>query len=348
MGTIPAKCTRRGVRSPTTYLMFVSVCGMPSPTVLFCSDTFWDDHGEMVTAIDPTIEVVRLIGDEHVSDADLARIDIAFFSGDTWPKRSGAFLGACTRAPNLRWLQTFSAGTDHPIFGAIRNRGATLTNSAGASAPSIAQTVMLFLLALGNDLPRLIRAQAANRWEPASAQDLHGLRLGIIGLGEIGAEVARLGQAFGMDVTGLRRRVRGDEICETWPNERLGDLLGQCDAIVISAPLTDSTRGLFDADAFASMPTGSWFVNVGRGEIVDESALIDALTSGHLGGAGLDVFATEPLPIDSPLWQLPNVIITPHTAGSTEWARRRTVTQFLENLRRFVTGEPLANVTTGT
>lgn len=321
---------------------------MPSPTVLFCSDTFWDDHGDTVAAIDPTIEVVRLIGDGHVSEADLERIDVAFFSGDTWPKRSGAFLGACTRAPNLRWLQTFSAGTDHPIFGAIRDRGATLTNSAGASAPSIAQTVMLYLLALGNDLPRLTRAQAAHRWEPAPAQDLHGLRLGIIGLGEIGGEVARLAQAFGMEVTGLRRSVRGDEICETWPNERLHELLGRSDAIVIAAPLTDSTRGLFDADAFASMRTGSWFVNVGRGEIVDEAALVDALASGHLGGAGLDVFATEPLPTDSPLWQLQNVIITPHTAGSTDWARRRTITQFIENFRRFTNGEPLANVTAGT
>ncbi len=171
--------------------------------VLFCSDTFWDQRGDDIVAIDPTIEVVRLVGDEHLTQSDLERITIAFFSGDTWPERSGMFLGACTRAPNLEWLQTFSAGTDHPIFGAIRDAGAVVTNSSGSSAPSIAQTVLLYLLALSRDLPRLGRAQAARRWEPGPAHDLHGLRLGVVGLGEIGTEVARLAEAFGMKVVGV-------------------------------------------------------------------------------------------------------------------------------------------------
>ena len=151
--------------------------------VLFCSDTFWHDHGDDIVSIDPSIEVVRLVEDQHVCAEDLERITIAFFSGDTWPERAGSFLGACTRAPNLEWLQTFSAGTDHPIFGAIRGAGVTVTNSAGSSAPSIAQTVMLYLLALSRDLPRLSRAQSARRWAPGPARDLHDLRLGIVGLG---------------------------------------------------------------------------------------------------------------------------------------------------------------------
>lgn len=314
-------------------------------TVLFCSDRFWDDHGDDVVTIDPTVEVVRLVGHEHVTPGDLDRITVAFFSGDTWPDRAGTFLGACTLAPNLEWLQTFSAGTDHAIFSTIREAGAIVTNSSGSSAPSIAQTVMLYLLALSRDLPRLTRAQTERRWAPGPARDLHGLRLGIVGLGEIGGEVARLAQAFGMDVTGLRRTVRGDEIWRTWTDDRLNELLAWADAIAVTAPLTDGTRGMFDARAFAAMRPGAWFVNVGRGEIVDERALIDALARGRVGGAGLDVFTTEPLPADSPLWTLPNVVITPHNSGSTDRSRVRSVEQFLANLRRWTNDEPLVNVT---
>lgn len=314
--------------------------------VLFCSDHFWHERGEELTAIDPAIEVVQLVGDELVSDADLERITIAFFSGDTWPDRAGKFLGTCTRAPNLEWLQTFSAGTDHPVFSTIRDAGVVVTNSAGSSAPSIAQTVIMYLLALSRELPRLSRAQAERRWEPGPAQDLDGLRLGIVGMGEIGAEVARLAIPFGMDVVGLRRSVRGDEICETWADDNLHELLERSDAIVVAAPLTEQTRGLFDSAAFERMRTGAWFVNVGRGEIVDEDALAAALADQHLGGAGLDVFATEPLPADSPLWTLPNVIVTPHSSGTTDRTRVRSVDQFVENFRRHSVGEPLRNVTT--
>jgi phosphoglycerate dehydrogenase-like enzyme len=204
---------------------------------------------------------------------------------------------------------------------------------------------MMYLLALSRDLPRLTRAQAAGRWEPGSAQDLDGVRLGIVGLGEIGTEVARLAMPFGMDVVGLRRTVRGDEICETWRNDRLRELLERSDAVVVAAPLNDDTRGLFDAETFALMRPGAWFVNVGRGEVVDEPALVSALATGRLGGAGLDVFATEPLAEDSPLWSMPNVIITPHTSGTTDRSRRRSVDQFVENFRRWTAGEPLRNVT---
>ena len=313
--------------------------------VLFCSDTFWDERGDDVVAIDPTVEPVRLVGAEHVTPSDLDRITIAFFSPDVWPERSANFMGTCVRAPNLTWMQTMSAGTDHPVFTTLRDRGVTVTNSAGASAPSIAQTVMLYLLALSRDLPRLARSQAARHWDPIPSLDLHGLRLGIVGFGSIGTEVARLASAFGMEVIGTRRTVRGDEAFETWPTHRLGELLGWADAIAVTAPLTDDTRGMFDADAFAAMRPGSWFVNVGRGEIVDEAALVDSLHSAHLGGAGLDVFATEPLPTDSPLWTTPNVIVTPHSSGTTDRSRRRSVDLFVENFRRRTHGEALLNVT---
>ena len=318
---------------------------MVAKTVLFCSDTFWDDRGDEIVTIDPTVEVVRLIGNEHVTPSDLDRINVAFFSPDVWPARTANFMGTCVRAPNLTWLQTFSAGTDSPIFKSFRDRGVTVTNSSGASSESIAQTVMLYLLALGRDLPRLTREQANRRWEPRSSTDLSSLHLGIVGLGAIGSEVARLATAFGMDTIGLRRAVTGDEICETWTNDRLDDLLEWADAIAVTAPLTDATRRMFDAAAFARMRPGAWFINVGRGEIVDEQALVDHLSNGHLGGAGLDVFAVEPLPPDSPLWLLPNVIITPHSSGTTDGSHRRQVDMFVENFRRRAAGRPMANIT---
>ncbi len=316
---------------------------MPS-TVLLCTDTLWDDRGDEIVAIDPTVEIVRLIGNDHIPAGDLERVTAAFFSPDAWPQRASSFMGSCVRSPNLDWLQTMSAGTDHPVFGMLRSRGVTITNASGAAAPSIAQTVLLYLLALSRDLPRLLRSQAIRRWDPDRSRDLDGMRLGIVGLGAIGSEVARLAVGFGMDPVGLRRRVRGDEPCETWTNERFHDLLGWADAIVVTAPLTDGTRGLFDADAFAAMNPGSWFVNVGRGEIVDEAALTHALVDGHLGGAGLDVFATEPLPAESPLWALPNVIVTPHSSGTTDRTHRRAVDLFVTNFRRYAAGDELLNV----
>lgn len=322
-----------------------SVRAMGSP-VLFCTDTFWDECGDDIVTIDPTVEVVRLVGDEHVTPSDLARITVAFFSPDAWPSRSAAFMGTCLRADRLQWLHTMSAGTDHPVFAAFRDRGVTVTNSAGAAAPSIAQTVLTYLLALSRDLPRSLRDQAERRWEPGPSVDLHGLRLGIVGLGAIGTETARLAQAFGMEVVGLRRAPSGDEPCPTWTNDRFHELLRWADAIAVTAPLTDETRGMFGAEAFAAMRPGAWFVNVGRGEIVDESALVDALLEDRIGGAGLDVFATEPLPADNPLWRFPNVIITPHSSGSTDRTRRRSVEMFLENFARFAAGETLSGVTT--
>jgi phosphoglycerate dehydrogenase-like enzyme len=321
--------------------------GGVAATVLFCTDTFWDDRGDQIVAIDPTVEVVRLVGHEHITPGDLERITVAFFSPDAWPHRAANFMGTCVRANNLKWLQTFSAGTDSPIFTSLRERGVTITNSSGASAKSIAQTVLLYLLALSRDLPRLARAQANRRWEPQSSIDLSNVRLGIVGLGAIGSEVARLAAGFEIETIGLRRTVTGDEICETWTNDRIDELLGWADAIAVTAPLTDDTRGMFDAAAFSRMRPGSWFINVGRGEIVDEPALIDSLVSGHLGGAGLDVFAIEPLPPDSPLWVLPNVIITPHSSGTTDVSHRRQVDMFVDNFQRHAAGESLENLTIG-
>lgn len=311
--------------------------------VLFCTDEFWDRRGEEVVAIDPTIEVVRLVGDEHVTPSDLERITIAFHTPDLWRGRIREFMGAAVRCPNLRWMQTSAAGTDHEIYTRLRANGVELSTGAGTTAPAIAQTVMLYLLALSRDLPRLSQDQADRRWAPENSIDLEGMKVGIVGFGSIGHEVARLATAFGMDPIGLRRTARPEDPYPHWTNDRFGDLLEWADVIVVAAPLTDETRGMFDASAFARMQRGAWFVNVGRGPIVDEDALVSALVDGQLGGAGLDVFAVEPLPADSPLWSMPNVIITPHSSGDTDSSDRRAVELTMENFRRFTNGGDLLN-----
>jgi phosphoglycerate dehydrogenase-like enzyme len=311
--------------------------------VLFCTDTFWSRRGGDMKRAAPGLEVVPLVGESDVDHDALARVTIACCSADAWPDRIAHFFGACLDAGGLRWLHTFSAGVDHPIFGTFLDRGVRLTTSSGAAAPPIAQTVLMYLLALTRDLPAWTRAQAEHRWAPHGSVDLDGLSVGIVGMGPIGLEVARLTAALGMRPIGMRRTVNGDEPCETWTLDRLHELAGAVDALVVAIPLTSETRGLVDASVIGAMRPGAYFVNVGRGEVVDEHALVDALNSGQLAGAGLDVFAVEPLPDDSPLWDLPNVIVTPHSSGTTAATDRRASDIFVDNLTRYASGRPLRN-----
>jgi phosphoglycerate dehydrogenase-like enzyme len=274
---------------------------------------------------------------------DAAAVELAFFSGDVFPDRVRDFALALREAANLRWLHTFSAGVDHPWFQALLARGVRLTTSSGAHAVPIAQTVALYLLALSRGLPAWADAQRRRAWEPHEIVDLQGLVLGVVGLGPIGLEVARLGAALGMRVVGARRTPRGDEPCETWPLARLDELVGLADALVLALPLAEETRHLLDARRLALVKPGAWLVNVGRGGLVEEPALVEALRAGRLGGAGLDVFETEPLPPESPLWTLPNVIVTPHNSGDTKENWPRACEIFADNLGRFARGEPLRN-----
>jgi phosphoglycerate dehydrogenase-like enzyme len=287
---------------------------------------------------------VSVLPQERLGDEDaLAAIDIAVFSFDIHPASTKAFFGTCLAAPNLRWLHTGSAGTDFPVFGKLQDRGVRLTTSSGAAAVPIAHTVIMQLLALTRDAPRWAREQAAKQWNGRDVVDMEGRTVAIVGLGPIGLEVARLCAEFGMHPIGVRRFPRGDEPCETWPISRLDEALRVADDVVLAAPLTDETRGLLSRARIAAMKPGVHLVNVGRGETVDEPALIDALRRGHLGGAALDVFAVEPLPDASPLWALPNVIVTPHAAGTTRLSRHRAMSMFIDNLARFVAGQPLVN-----
>jgi len=218
-----------------------------------------------------------------------------------------------------------------------------LTTSSGAHAVPIAQTVMMYLLALSRDLRGWLADQAERRWNPRDVVELQGRTLGVVGLGPIGLEVARLGQAFRMQVIGLRRSPRGDEPCETWPISRLDELLARVDDLVLALPLSEETRGVIDRRALSMLRPGSTLVNVGRGDLVDEVALVEALAEGRPRGAGLDVFQREPLPAESPLWSMPSVIVTPHSSGSTPGNLDRASEIFVDNLSRYVRGEALRN-----
>ncbi len=267
------------------------------------------------------------------------------FSADLWTEGRGApFMKVLLQAPNATWLHMFSAGLDNPVFAELAGRGMAVTHSAGSSAIPIAHSVIMHVIEMCRDARALAIAQTDHVWAERDVTDVEGRRMGIVGLGGIGGEVARLAAHFGIEVTGIRRTPMGTEPCPTWPTSRLHELLPLIDDLVLTAPLNAETRGIIGAHELSLLRPGAHLVNVGRGELVDEPALIEALRSGQVGAAALDVFQVEPLPTDNPLWDLPNVIVTPHSAGATTLAAQRAADVFADNLGRWVRGERLRNI----
>lgn len=258
------------------------------------------------------------------------------------------FYTAMLDAPSLRWTHTHSAGADRAIFGQLRQRGVTVTTSSGANAGVVAQTALAGLLALARHLPQLIDAQRASRWAPligsGMPRDLQGQRATIVGWGPIGQQIGAVLRVLGLAVTVVRQRAAAMEAgFQAVTFEQFDAVLPDTDWLILACPLTDRTRGLVDRAALQRLPAGARLVNVARGEVVDELALIDALRAEKLGGAYLDVFAHEPLAASSPIWSLPNVIATPHSAGFSDGNAARVVEIFLDNLRRWSLGETLKN-----
>jgi D-2-hydroxyacid dehydrogenase (NADP+) len=297
------------------------------------------------------LEILALPADREarLSEADRARVEAAFFSEDVFPAFSRQFFSAVRKAPGLKWLHVFNAGVDHPIYAEMLARGVRLTTSAGATAAPIAQTAIAGLLVLARNFPRWLEAQRRHAWDPmrgpAAPRDLAGQTVLVLGLGGIGGEIARLARALGLHVIGIRRspRMPEDAVDELHPPSLLDELLARADWLVIACPLTAETRGLIGAERIARLKRGARIINVARGEVLDEAALIEALRRGHLAGAYLDVFATEPLPPDSPLWDLPNVLISPHNAAAAAGNAGRVYRIFVENLIRWHRREPLLN-----
>jgi phosphoglycerate dehydrogenase-like enzyme len=256
------------------------------------------------------------------------------------------------RAPRLEWVQARNAGAGEQLRQALElapeeARRVNVTTSSGVHAGPLAEFALFGLLAFAKDLPTLLADQRERHW-PADQRPVGELRdrtLLIVGLGEIGSETARLAQAFGMRVLAVKRNASGSvpHVDELHPASELPTLVAQADAIVVTLPLTDATRGLLDADTLAAVKPGAVLVNVGRGAVIDEAALAERLQDGTFAGAALDVFAEEPLPEDSPLWRLDNVIVSPHNVALVEAEEERVVDLFIENIRRRRAGEPLRN-----
>lgn len=252
--------------------------------------------------------------------------------------------------PNVRWLHTASAGVDHvltPPVKAKMSTGLVVTDSGPAFEIAIAEFVLAWMLLVARRLPELMQQQRERRWEALVQAELSGQTVGIIGLGPIGLGVAARAKAFGMKTLGLRRSPTPAAHVDMVLTGPLGlsHLLASSDFVVLAAALTTETNALLGPAQIALMKPSAWLINIARGGLVDESALIAALQGQKIGGACLDVFASEPLPQSSPLWDLPNVYIAPHNSqGWTAGLRERQKALFLANLRRFASGEPLEGV----
>ena len=282
---------------------------------------------------------------------------------------SEAFDRILARAPRLAWVHSATSGVERALTPAALERGLVVTNARGVFSRPIAEYVLMMILAVSRKLPELLELQRERTWQPLEGVELRDVTVGIVGLGSIGRSVAALASAFGCRVIAVRRHPSGEDA--TVPPGQGGDsadgrdeeppfapdmldrvggpetlpaLLAESDFIVLAAPLTPETIDLIDAEALAAVKPGAWIVNVARGRLIDERALLRALRDGSLGGAILDTFREEPLQPMSSFYDLPNVIVTPHTAWSSGRVLDRSVELFCDNLRRFAAGEPLRNI----
>ncbi len=327
----------------------------------------------MKIVIHPAVEPERLAAlQAEAPGADWVNAADAQTALDAMPG-ADAFLGKITpemlaRADRLRWIQAFTVSLEHYMFPELIAHPCTLTNMRGLFGDVIADQVMGYVICFARNLHIYIRNQVHRKWEPIGGESarvgnaagpgtvnamdrstifLPGATMGIVGLGAIGAEIARRALAFGMTVRAVDRypdRTRPPEgVDAVWGLDRLPELLAWSDFAVIAAPHTPETERLFDAKVLAHLRPTSYLINIGRGAIVVLDDLVAALRAGHLAGAALDVFEVEPLPSEHPLWDFPNVILTPHTAGYSTAIAPRHLATLRENVGRFARGEPLLN-----
>ena len=324
-----------------------------------------DEDLAALAALDPSIELVDV---RYVEDSELRSqrgasptADLRHLAPTLTPEQVDAFgrvevvlaqdlpFDVADVAPHLRWVQGMGAGVSQLLSAGLGKAGIRLTSAAGVNAVSISEFVVARLLQIWKRLPEIDDVQRQHRWEPVYGREVAGSTLGVVGLGSIGRQVARRGRGLGMTVVASRRTAapgQGDpDVDVLFPSDDLHQLLGASDAVVAAVPESPATVGLFGAAEFGAMREGSIFVNVGRGSAVDEGALIEALASGHLRAAAIDVAVTEPLPSDSPLWDAPNLFISPHSATSADRFWTNLYTLFRDNIGRYLEGTPLANET---
>lgn len=324
--------------------------------VLVTAD-FPDNLLDKIQAVSNEINVEQYVGpngrypSDHPTDAEV------FYTYGNLPNPEVA--------PNLRWVQLHSAGVNHIFDQPFWDSDILFTTTSGIHAPNMAQYTITQILAWAHRVPTWFKVKSEeswpkNRWDKYLPTELRGQTLGIIGYGSIGREVARLAKGFGMSILASKRDARhiedtgyalpgtgdpqGNLPDRIYPGEANRSMVAECDYVVNTLPDTEKTHHLFDEEMFRAMKPSTFFVNVGRGGTVNEKDLVRALKKGWIAGAGLDVFEEEPLPDDSPLWQLDNVILTPHISGFTPEYDERAADLFAENLRRYLRGKPLLNL----
>jgi phosphoglycerate dehydrogenase-like enzyme len=269
------------------------------------------------------------------------------------------------QVPNLRWIQFHWSGIDDFVDQSLVRSDMIVTTLSGAAVPQMAEFALTMMMALGHHLPEMSEEQRIKNWDQSSKftrfrpQELRGSTVGIVGYGNIGREIARICQALGAQVLATKRDLKtldmsgyvleglGDASAEIperiYPPQALPSMASECDFLILTVPLTPETRGLVNAKVFDSMKDSAYLIDVSRGGVVDQGALVEALREGVIAGAALDVYPVEPLPESSPLWELPNVILSPHVAGTSGQYLERAADLFAENLRRYVANEPLLN-----
>jgi D-3-phosphoglycerate dehydrogenase len=294
-----------------------------------------DEMLALVRAAAPGATVVEVTKDRLPAELADAEVFYGYHSPEVF-----------AHAPRLKWIQSSAAGLDKVLVPELVSRGLMITNASGIHAAAVAECAWALTLSIGRCLHTFMRQQQAHEWKWGPLYDMLGGTAGVIGLGGIGRQYARVARAFDMTVIAVDPHVREkpDTIAELWAMDRLPDLLRQSDVVLVSCPYTRETHYLINRDRLALMKSTAIIVNIARGGIIDESALIDALKAGKLAGAGLDVTETEPLPADSPLWDTPNLVISPHCGGISSHRVRKLIEFFCENLRRYQAAQPLLNL----
>ena len=297
-----------------------------------------DRHLQQIRSVSSEIELMQLHSEGEILEA-MPDVHVVF---------GGLSRDMFARGDKLRWVQTTGAGVDATLFPEFVESDVLLTSAKGTVGVHLAEHAMALLLGLTRGIATAIRKPSWDQRMPIrnAAWDLVGLTMGIVGLGGTGSDLAERAHGFGMRIIAVDPEVvevpNHVEVC--WKMDRFYDLLERSDVVAVCAPLTAETEGMFDEQAFARMRRHALLINVTRGKIVDEQALMAALKNGGIGGAGLDVTPQEPLPEAHPLWRMENVIVTPHAAGGSPNRTDRTVDLFCENLRRLLAGEPLLSV----
>ena len=331
---------------------------MTAPIEVLITLPISDDLLNQLRGVSPRLKftVSKARKTDEVSDEVWSQVEVLY---------TNQVIPTPEQAPLLRWIQFHWAGIDHVIDAPILNKPEVVaTTLSGAAASKLAEYAVMMMLALGHRLPELMANQRKaewprDRWERFTPQELSESTVGIIGYGSIGRQIARLLHTFGATVLATKRDPMhpedtgyipdgqgdpsGDLVRRLYPPQAIRSMFKECDFVVITVPLTSETRKLIGAEQLAALKPSAFLIDISRGGIIDQAALVSALKDNRIAGAALDVFPEEPLPSDHPLWKLPNVIITPHISGNTPYYDQRAVALFAENIQRYLEGLPLHN-----